>query len=108
MSVVLSPAVLTLVLYCSYLYVELHQPYRNDNNPALKGLAIRMMGDLSTCTSTRAVATHLDADGKHKYLLDTPDPTGTLLGSKFEDPLRRVTVILEEWSRSQAVVRVIA
>ena len=93
---------------CSYLYVELHQPYRNDNNPSYKGIAIRMMGDLSTCTSTRAVPTHVDAEGKPKYLLDTPDPTGTLLGSRYDDPLRRVSVILEEWTRSQAVVRVIA
>lgn len=92
----------------SYLYVELHQPYRDENNPTNKGVAIRMMGDLSTCTSTRAVPTHLDAEGKPKYLLDTPDPTGTLLGSRFDDPYRRVTIILEEWTRSQVVVRVIA
>lgn len=65
-----------------------------------------MMGDLSACTSTRAVATHLDADGNPKYLLDTPDPTGVAAGSKFEDALRGVTVILEEWTRSQAIIRV--
>lgn len=65
-------------------------------------------GDLSTCTSTRAVATHLDGDGKAQYLLNSPDPTGVAVGSKFEDPLRRVTVILEEWTGSQVTIRVIA
>jgi hypothetical protein len=89
-----------------YLYIEVHQPYRNDNNPSYKGIVIRMMGDTSTCTSTRAVPTHMDADGKLKYLLDTPDPTGVAVGSRYEDPLRGVTVILEEWKRTRAVIRV--
>lgn len=92
----------------SYYYVELHQPYANDNTPDFKGIAVRLMGDLSTCTSTRAVATHLDGEGKPQYLLNSPDPSGAAVGSTFEDPLRRVTVILEEWSGSQATIRVIA
>jgi hypothetical protein len=91
-----------------FLYVELHQPYANDYNPDYKGVAIRMMGDLSTCTSTRAVATHLSGDSKAQYLLNAPDPTGAALGSKYEDPFRRVTVILEDWTGSQAIIRVIA
>lgn len=91
-----------------FYYIELHQPYANDNNPEFKGIAVRMMGDLSTCTSTRAVATHLDAEGKPQLLLNTPDPAGAAVGSKFEDSLRRVTVVLEQWTLSQAVVRVIA
>jgi len=65
-----------------------------------------MMGDLSTCTSTRAVATHLDSEGQLKYLLDTPDPTGAAVGSRFEDQLRGVEVVLEEWTRSEVVIRV--
>jgi hypothetical protein len=88
------------------LYIELHQPYRNDNNPAAKGLAIRMMGGLGNCTSTRAVPTHVTADGKLAWLLDTPDPTGTAVGSSFTDGLRNVQVVLEEWTRAQAVIRV--
>jgi hypothetical protein len=71
-------------------------------------LTVVPAGDLSTCTSTRAVATHLDGEGKPQYLLNSPDASGAAVGSKFEDPLRRVTVILEEWSGSQATIRVIA
>lgn len=94
------------LLHHSYLYIELHQPYRNDANPTYKGVAIRMMGDLSTCTSTRAVAAYVDADGKPKYLLDTPDATGVALGSRFVDEMRNIEVVLEDWTRSQAVIRV--
>lgn len=30
---------------CSFFYVELHQPYANDNTPDYKGIAIRLMGE---------------------------------------------------------------
>jgi hypothetical protein len=29
----------------SYYYVELHQPYANDNTPDFKGIAVRLMGE---------------------------------------------------------------
>lgn len=91
--------------FCSYYYIELHLPYRNDYNPSYRGVAVRMMGDMADCTSTRAVPTHV-ADGQAQYLLSTPDPDGLKLGSKFEDPLRQVRVVLERWERGTAVVRV--
>jgi hypothetical protein len=89
-----------------YLYIELHQPYRNDHEPTVRGIAIRMMGDLSKCTSTRAVPLFVDSSGKQQYLLNTPDPTGVAVGSRYEDPVRGVSVVLEEWSRAKAVVRI--
>lgn len=90
-----------------YYYVELHQPYSDDMDAGNAGIAVRMMGDLSSCTSTRQVPTHMDGPNT-RYLLNMPDPTGAQLGSTFVDELRGVRIVLEAWSRSQAVVRVTA
>eukprot|EP00879_Flechtneria_rotunda_P018491 GHRR01019399.1.p1 GENE.GHRR01019399.1~~GHRR01019399.1.p1 ORF type:complete len:100 (+),score=10.25 GHRR01019399.1:219-518(+) len=90
---------------CSFLYIELHQPYKNDYKSAYKGIAIRMMGKLSACTSTRQVPTHVE-DGNLKYLLNKADPTGVQAGSRFEDTFRGVRITLERWDRARAVVRV--
>lgn len=48
----------------------------------------------------------MNSEGQLKYLLDTPDPTGVAVGSRFEDQLRGVEVVLEEWTRSEVVIRV--
>jgi hypothetical protein len=95
--------------FCSWYYVELHMPFRNDYGSTYRGLAIRMMGELASnnCTSTRQVPTHVEG-GQLKYLLNQPDPSGDKLGSKFVDTLRGVTVILERWTNTSAVVRIIA
>jgi hypothetical protein len=94
---------------CSWYYVELHMPFRNDYGSTYRGVAIRMMGELASnnCTSTRQVPTHVEG-GQLKYLLNQPDPSGDTLGSKFVDTLRGVTVILERWTNTSAIVRIIA
>lgn len=91
-----------------FLVIELFQPYANDANPTLKGVAVRHMGSLANCTSTHAAPTHAapDTPGGLAYLLSTPDPAGAAPGSRFEDGLRSVSVVLESWSRARAVVRV--
>lgn len=68
-----------------------------------------MMGELAStsCTSTRAVPTHVK-DGQQQYLLNEPDPTGEKPGSKFEDTLRGVKVVLEQWTNTSAVVYISA
>jgi hypothetical protein len=89
--------------------VELHMPFRNDYGSTYRGVAIRMMGELasSNCTSTRQVPTHVEG-GQLKYLLNQADPLGDTLGSRFVDTLRGVTVVLERWTNTSAVVRIVA
>lgn len=64
-----------------------------------------MMGNLADCTSTRLLPLYA-SNGQASYLLTEPDPTGVKPGSKYEDLLRNVRVVLESWTKSRAVVRV--
>lgn len=98
---------LLYLCFCPYswLYIELHQPYKNDYEANAGGLAIRMMSDLTNCTSTRMVQTYASG-GQANYLLTKPDPTGATPGSKYEDLFRGVRVVLESWHRTRATIRV--
>eukprot|EP00882_Tetradesmus_deserticola_P018606 GHRQ01019984.1.p1 GENE.GHRQ01019984.1~~GHRQ01019984.1.p1 ORF type:complete len:112 (+),score=21.05 GHRQ01019984.1:1-336(+) len=93
--------------YLSWYYVELHMPFRNDYDAVTRGLVIRMMGELasSSCTSTRQVPTHIE-DGQLRYLLNRPDPSGDTRGSKFVDSFRGVTIVLEKWTNTSAIIRI--
>jgi hypothetical protein len=89
----------------NWLYIELHQPYRNDYAATTSGIAIRMMGEMTSCTSTRLVPVYASG-GRANYLLTQPDRAGQKPGSKYEDVFRGVRVVFESWDRARAVVRV--
>lgn len=94
-----------------YYYVEYSKgpvpgDYGAAASAAFAGVSVRLAGELRDCASTRAVATHAAANAP-RYALDAPDPAGKLPGSRFDDPLRRVTVRLDATGQDWAQVSIL-
>jgi hypothetical protein len=91
-----------------YYYLEFSRfPVPGDyGGEGLSGVSLRLGGGLRSCASTRLVPTHA-SNGAAQYALRTPDPAGKLLGSWFEDGVRRVIVRLDGMGPDWAQVSVL-